>query len=149
MKMKKNLFSNIPHNLQKELIEPLIKTKNCKIERIISKGHATPKGKWYDQKQNEFVLLIKGEADLLVENQKVLDKSSDFWMQENHLCFPEQRIAIASNSLVSKIASPHQQSWHNLITLKKGDYLNIPAHVKHRVERTSEKEETIWLAIFY
>ncbi|WP_020560187.1 cupin domain-containing protein [Thiofilum flexile] len=35
------------------------------------------------------------------------------------------------------------------ITLKAGDYLNIPAHVKHRVEWTTPEQETIWLAIFY
>jgi cupin 2 domain-containing protein len=35
------------------------------------------------------------------------------------------------------------------IKLKAGDYLNIPAHKKHRVEMTDEKVITIWLAIFY
>ena len=35
------------------------------------------------------------------------------------------------------------------VILKVGDYLNIPAHTKHRVKYTSKSEETIWLAIFY
>lgn len=35
-----------------------------------------------------------------------------------------------------------------LVELKKGDYLFIPAHLKHRVESTSSNEPTIWLAIF-
>ena len=35
------------------------------------------------------------------------------------------------------------------IELEKGDYLNIPAHQKHRVERTDPHQETVWLAIFY
>ncbi len=33
--------------------------------------------------------------------------------------------------------------------LERGDYLNIPAHVRHRVEWTSAEEPTVWLAVFY
>ncbi len=33
--------------------------------------------------------------------------------------------------------------------LSKGDYLNIPAHVKHKVKWTDPDKVTIWLAIFY
>jgi len=54
-----NIFSEISKELKEELFETLINSKTCKIERIISKGHVTPKGKWYDQDKNEFVLLIK------------------------------------------------------------------------------------------
>lgn len=36
-----------------------------------------------------------------------------------------------------------------IIDLKKGDYINIEAHRKHRVAWTTPDEETIWLAIFY
>jgi cupin 2 domain-containing protein len=35
------------------------------------------------------------------------------------------------------------------IVLKKGDYLNIPAHTKHRVSWTPPHTKTIWLAIHY
>ena len=33
--------------------------------------------------------------------------------------------------------------------LKPGDYINIPAHKKHRVDWTDENNETVWLAVFY
>lgn len=33
--------------------------------------------------------------------------------------------------------------------LQPGDYVNILAHEKHRVDWTTPNEETIWLAIFY
>jgi cupin 2 domain-containing protein len=33
--------------------------------------------------------------------------------------------------------------------LKPGDYFNIPAHQKHRVEWTTPDEPTVWLAVFY
>ena len=35
------------------------------------------------------------------------------------------------------------------VHLHAGDYLNIPAHTKHKVAWTKEKTKTIWLAIFY
>ena len=35
------------------------------------------------------------------------------------------------------------------IIMKPGDYVNIPAHQKHRVEWTDANEETIWLAVHY
>ena len=34
-------------------------------------------------------------------------------------------------------------------SLAKGDYLNIPAHTKHKVIWTDPKKATIWLAIHY
>lgn len=33
--------------------------------------------------------------------------------------------------------------------LKPGNFVNIPAHKKHRVEWTTPDEPTIWLAVFY
>lgn len=33
--------------------------------------------------------------------------------------------------------------------LKVGDYVNIRAHVKHRVAWTTPEQPTIWLALFY
>ena len=100
----KNIFSNISSNTKDEILETLVRNESCKIERIISNTHSTEKNKWYDQDKNEFVLLLKGSAELLF--------------------FPNE-----------------------LIKLKEGDYLIIPSHKKHRVEKTAE--ETIWLTVFY
>lgn len=33
--------------------------------------------------------------------------------------------------------------------LQAGDYINIPAHTRHRVNWTPQDTETIWLAIHY
>ena len=35
------------------------------------------------------------------------------------------------------------------IHMKPGDYVNIPAHRKHRVEWTTPAEPTVWLALFF
>jgi cupin 2 domain-containing protein len=31
--------------------------------------------------------------------------------------------------------------------LRRGDYLHIPAHLRHRVEWTADNEATVWLAV--
>jgi cupin 2 domain-containing protein len=36
-----------------------------------------------------------------------------------------------------------------VVELVPGDWINIPAHQKHRVEWTSPDEPTVWLAMFY
>jgi cupin 2 domain-containing protein len=33
--------------------------------------------------------------------------------------------------------------------LARGDYLHIPAHVRHRIERTDAREPTVWLAVYH
>ncbi|MEW6670631.1 MAG: cupin domain-containing protein [Thermodesulfobacteriota bacterium] len=35
------------------------------------------------------------------------------------------------------------------VALEPGDYLNIPAHTRHRVEWTDPGQETVWLAVHY
>jgi cupin 2 domain-containing protein len=35
------------------------------------------------------------------------------------------------------------------LEMKPGDFVNIPAHRKHRVEWTTPDEPTIWLAVHY
>jgi cupin 2 domain-containing protein len=64
-----SLFEGIPGELPEELIETLCSTDGVKIERIVSKGHATPEGFWYDQDCNEFVLVVQGRAGLKFEGE--------------------------------------------------------------------------------
>jgi cupin 2 domain-containing protein len=35
------------------------------------------------------------------------------------------------------------------LEMKRGDFVNIPAHRKHRVEWTTPDEPTVWLAVHY
>lgn len=101
-----NLFKAIPEDLDKEVFECLTEKGQFKIERIISKGHTSPDKGWDFQKQDEWVVVLKGAATLSFENG----------VQEN---------------------------------LKVGDYINIPAQTKHKVNWTKPDEETIWLAVHY
>ncbi len=59
-----NLLKNLQANLPEELTEVLATTENVRIERIVSYGHTSPEDFWYNQEQNEFVLLLKGKAEL-------------------------------------------------------------------------------------
>lgn len=59
-----NLLQNIPEELPDEIVQTLIRGNDVRIESIVSRGHASPPGFWYDQDQAEWVLLLKGEAQL-------------------------------------------------------------------------------------
>jgi cupin 2 domain-containing protein len=73
-----NIFNDIPLDLPNELIEKIAgdAKKGVSVERIISRGHRSPKDFWYDQDKNEFVILIKGKAALLFkEPNKLIEMS--------------------------------------------------------------------------
>ncbi|HUP79200.1 MAG TPA: hypothetical protein VM260_11660 [Pirellula sp.] len=59
-----NLFADLPLDLSREVIETLALGRNVRIERIISQGHSSPQGFWYDQDQAEWVAVLEGEAVL-------------------------------------------------------------------------------------
>ncbi|MCH2213230.1 MAG: cupin domain-containing protein [Fuerstiella sp.] len=102
-----NLFEEIPNSLPKELVEVLAENSDVRIERIVSTGHSSPADFWYDQPRHEWVVLLKGEARLLFEDD--------------------------------------EESLH----MKPGDFLNIAAYQKHRVEWTTPHEPTVWLGVLY
>ena len=102
-----NLFADIPSDLPEEIVEVLAENNHVRIERIVSTGQTSPDGFWYDQDENEWVVVLKGESKLRFEDD---DKP---------------------------------------IHMKAGDFVNIPAHRKHRVEWTTPDEPTVWLAVFY
>ena len=60
-----NIFSDIPKDLDQEAFEEIINSGNFRIERIMSRGHSTPPGQWYDQDQDEWVIVLAGSAALL------------------------------------------------------------------------------------
>jgi len=105
-----NVLAGLPPAGQpEELIEQLAAedaASPVRIERIVSHGHVTPDGEWYDQDQDEWVLVLQGAARLSFEDRPDL-------------------------------------------ALTAGEYVNIPAHVRHRVSWTRPDTPTVWLAVFY
>jgi cupin 2 domain-containing protein len=64
---KQNLFDHIPSTLRSEFVERLAGKKGVRIERIISRGHSSAEGYWYDQAETEWVLLVRGAARIRFE----------------------------------------------------------------------------------
>jgi cupin 2 domain-containing protein len=100
-----DLGEGIPAELAEELVTPIVRSTGVRVERIVSRGHCSPPGFWYDQDEHELVVLVAGEARLQIEGE------------------PER-------------------------TLRPGQWLDIPAHVRHRVTFTAPHADTIWLAVF-
>jgi len=104
----RNIFDvkDIDFSANKEITQILASSKDIRIERIVSSGQSTDKDYWYDQDQDEFVMLLQGKARILFDNGK-------------------------------------EES------LSAGDYLKIPAHVRHQVSFTSVEPVCIWLTVFF
>ena len=62
-----NLLNHLPARLADERFDPLLQGADFRLERIISTGHTTPPEQWYDQEQEEWVLLLAGSAVLRFE----------------------------------------------------------------------------------
>lgn len=88
-----------------------------RIERIVSRGHASPEDSWYDQDEDEWVWLLSGQAGLEVES-------------------PTSEGPDGAEASVTEVI------------LDPGDYLLLPAHVRHRVSWTAPEIDTVWLAVF-
>jgi cupin 2 domain-containing protein len=103
-----NFFEDIPDRLREEIFTTLVESGGVRIEKIISDAHASPEGFWYDQEENEWVMVLRGSAAI--------------------------RFAMKDEEV---------------LVLKPGDWVDIPAHVRHRVEWTDADDKTVWVAVFY
>jgi len=78
-----NIFKNkqLP-SLGSESFSTLFQNRDIKIEHIISNSFEN--GKWYDQKDTEWVILVKGEA--VIEFKTHIDKliAGDYLLIEAH-----------------------------------------------------------------
>jgi len=67
-----NLFADIPEALPEELFQQILNRDDVRIERIVSRGHRSPKGFWYDQDWDEWVLVVRGRAGLEIEGRSAI-----------------------------------------------------------------------------
>ena len=88
-------------------------------------------------------------VDILLENknvriERIVSRShtspENFWYDQDK----DEFVILLKGS--ARLAFKDEQE---ILELKPGDYFHIPAHVKHRVEWTSNKEDTLWLAFHY
>ncbi|MBM4309689.1 MAG: cupin domain-containing protein [Deltaproteobacteria bacterium] len=96
-----NIFETHDQRETDETFIPLLQRAGFRLEQIVSNGQASAPGFWYDQDRDEWVMLVRGEAVLELDQERV--------------------------------------------ELKAGDYLLIPAHVRHRVASCSQ--DAVWLAL--
>jgi cupin 2 domain-containing protein len=80
MTVVSNLFADLPQHLPNELFTTLLTDSRVRIERIVSLGHASPPGFWYDQDQCEWVVVLRGAARIQFEGDESLVemKAGDF-----------------------------------------------------------------------
>ena len=71
-----NIFKTLPDNLDQEHFQVLVSTKNVRVERIVSLGHTSPEHGWYDQLENEWVIVLEGSGTIQFEDGRevVLNK---------------------------------------------------------------------------
>ena len=81
-----NLFEDVPTQLPSELIEVLAEGESVRIERIVSTGHSTDPDNWYDQEQDEWVVVLKGEAKLRFDDGELVTMTPG-----DHLLIPAHR----------------------------------------------------------
>jgi cupin 2 domain-containing protein len=63
----KNIFRDLPKLSNQEEISTLFQNSCLKIARIVSQFHGSPLGFWYDQDEDEWVIVLRGEATLEFE----------------------------------------------------------------------------------
>jgi cupin 2 domain-containing protein len=76
-----NILSGIPEARPQELEQLLLENEHLSIRRILSKGHSAPAQGWYEQQDNEWVLVVKGEG--IIE----FTDHSERHMQEGDYCY--------------------------------------------------------------
>ena len=64
-----NLFAGLPDSAPDEVVDDLLAGRDFVLKRVVSTGQATPPGQWYDQAEDEWVVLLSGAAGLLIEGE--------------------------------------------------------------------------------
>jgi cupin 2 domain-containing protein len=81
-----NIFAGIPNGVGQEQFLTLFENEAVKIERIVSQSHKSPPGFWYDQPQDEWVIVLRGHAVLEFEGGELIEmKQGDHLAIARHL----------------------------------------------------------------
>ena len=81
-----NLFDDLPRS-DEEITDVLHAAPGVRLERIVSRGHASPDGFWYDQAEDEWVAVLQGAARIAFA-----DGSPDAELRAgDHLLIPARR----------------------------------------------------------
>lgn len=75
-----NVLADRPALGTEEVFETLFANAVCRVERIVSFGHASPPGFWYEQDEDEWVVLLVGSAVLAFADGRMLDLHAGDWV---------------------------------------------------------------------
>ncbi len=67
--MLENVFDGLASPAVEERFDTLLQRPGLRIERIVSHGQASPPGFWYDQPQDEWVIVLRGAAALEIAGE--------------------------------------------------------------------------------
>jgi cupin 2 domain-containing protein len=81
---KQNILETLKTPATAERFETLLQRPHLRVERIISWGHKSDPGFWYDQAEAEWVLVLKGAARLEFEDHSVDLVAGDYLNIEPH-----------------------------------------------------------------
>jgi|SRR5579859_6281727 len=73
MRESGNLYRKTSPRPDVETIDSILKSRNFRVERIVSLGHASPEGFWYQQVDAEWVAVLEGRARLRFQDGTVLE----------------------------------------------------------------------------
>jgi cupin 2 domain-containing protein len=84
------IVQNIFHDCQaaagEEKFVTLCENASVKIERIVSHSYSSPENFWYDQGQDEWVMVLRGAATLAFAGGEMVElKSGDYLTIPRHL----------------------------------------------------------------
>jgi cupin 2 domain-containing protein len=75
-----NLFAAVPSSTPREVVDVLVADAAMRLERIVSTGHVTAPGEWYDQDRDEWVVVLRGRARLTLDDGNVLTLAPGDWI---------------------------------------------------------------------
>ncbi|WP_322997611.1 cupin domain-containing protein [Castellaniella sp.] len=81
--MLKNLFAAMPVDAAHEAFDDLLDVPGLRIERIVSHGQKSPSDFWYEQDEDEWVIVLQGSAALQVTGRNdlvMLAPGDHYWI---------------------------------------------------------------------
>mgnify|MGYP003624341327 FL=1 len=75
-----NLFADLGAPEGGEKFLPLLQTDTTCVERIASHGSASPPGFWYDQPDDEWVMIVTGSAELAFDDDSRMSMRPGDWV---------------------------------------------------------------------
>ena len=81
-----SIFAGLPESSGQEHFLKLFDNEAVRIERIVSHSHSSPVGFWYDQPEDEWVIVLRGHATLEFEGGELIKmKAGDHLTLPSHV----------------------------------------------------------------